>query len=59
MPEVVEAVFDGSVLRPEPQLAIELNAHVLITVEPVQPSPRSRMSFLQTARSLHLKGPAD
>ena len=59
MVHTIEAVFDGTVLRPDEPLRIEANTRVRITVEtlPVQESrPRS---FLRTARSLRLEGPAD
>lgn len=60
MSQTVEAVFDGAVLRPETPLALAANTRVRVTVEVVSPAPETGApSFLQTARSLHLSGPAD
>jgi len=57
MGKTIEAIFDGTVLRPAEPLALKPNTRVWIVVEtspPVTPS-----SFLQTARSLNLDGPSD
>ena len=55
----IEAVFDGSVLRPVEPLAIEPNTHVTITVDVPETKPPRHGSFLDTAQSLNLDGPAD
>ena len=59
MTQTVEAVYDGAVLRPETALALEPNTRVRLTVEVLPPSEAARPSFLRTARSLDLRGPAD
>jgi len=59
MIQTVEAVYDGKVLRPETALSLEPNTRVRITVEPVQKNGEAQASFLRTARSLDLSGPAD
>ncbi len=58
MPQTVEAVYDGTVLRPETALGLEPNTRVRITVE-VLPPAEAAPSFLRAARSLELCGPAD
>jgi predicted DNA-binding antitoxin AbrB/MazE fold protein len=63
MSQIVEAIFDGTVLRPETALNLEENTRVRLTVE-IMPRqiilPESdATSFLRTARSLNLSGPAD
>jgi hypothetical protein len=60
MTQTVEAVYDGTVLRPEKALALEPNTRVRITVEVLPPAESTApSSFLRTARSLKLSGPAD
>ena len=59
MQQIVEAVFDGGVLRPDEPLALEPNTRVRIVVEPVAPPAKKSASFLSTAASLHLDGPPD
>jgi len=58
MTQTVEAVYDGAVLRPETALELEPNTRVRLTVE-VLPTEAAPPSFLRTARSLDLRGPAD
>jgi hypothetical protein len=58
MTQTVEAVYDGAVLRPETALGLQPNTRVRLTVE-VLPSEAAPTSFLRTARSLDLRGPAD
>ena len=55
----IEAVFDGTVLRPKEPLPLEANTRVRLTVEVLQEAPVSASSFLATARSLELQGPPD
>lgn len=55
----LEAVYDGEVLRPVQPLDLEPNTRLRITVEEKEPEPKVTRSFLQTARSLELEGPAD
>ena len=59
MSKVIEAVFDGKVLRPKDALALEPNTRVRITIEPVEPTAKGAASFLDTAISLKLDGPPD
>ncbi len=59
MSQTVEAVYDGSVLRPETALRLEPNTRVRLTVEVLAPSEAPPQSFLRTARDLGLSGPAD
>ena len=59
MIQTIEAVFDGTVLRPDEPLQIEANTRVLVTVETLPAEESRPRSFLRTARSLRLEGPAD
>lgn len=59
MSQIVEAVYDGSALHPDSALDVEPNTRVRITVEPIATPVAGRKSFLATARSLNLTGPAD
>ena len=54
----VQAVFDGEVLRPETPLALKANTRVIVTVRAL-PLSETQESFLDTALSLELQGPAD
>ena len=56
---ILEAVYDGEVLRPVQPLDLKPNTRLRITVEENGPEVKPRRSFLQTARSLELEGPAD
>ena len=58
MSETIEALFDGTVLRPAKPLALEPNTRVWIVIETTPPTSTPR-SFLRTARSLNLDGPED
>ena len=59
MSQTFEAIFDGSVLRPEQPIELEPNTRVRITIEPVTTSGKQPESFLEVARSLSLEGPHD
>ena len=59
MATTLEAVFDGTVIRPDRPLNLAPNTRVRITVEPVEPAAAPVSSFLRTARSLKLDGPSD
>jgi len=59
MTKTIEAVFDGKVLRPKDALTLEPNTRVRITIEPVEPTTKGAVSFLDTAISLKLDGPRD
>jgi hypothetical protein len=59
MTRTVEAIYDGAVLRPETTLELAPNTRVRLTVEVLPPAEPAPPSFLRTARSLDLRGPAD
>jgi hypothetical protein len=59
MTQTVDALYDGAVLRPVTSLYLEPNTRVRLTVEVLLPPDAGASSFLQTARSLELNGPAD
>jgi len=59
MSETIEALYDGSVLRPVEPLTLEPNTRVWIVIEIVPPTTEMPLSFLRTARSLNLDGPSD
>ena len=59
MSKTIEAIFDGKVFRPKDTLTLEPNTRVRITVEPVEPTTKGAVSFLDTALSLKLDGPRD
>lgn len=59
MTKILEAVFDGEVLRPAEPLDLLPNTLVRITVETTDQKEMLTRSFLQTARSLGLEGPPD
>jgi predicted DNA-binding antitoxin AbrB/MazE fold protein len=58
MSQIVDAIYDGEVLRPDEALSLEPNTRVRIVVE-VLLAPTRPTSFLKTARSLDLSGPPD
>jgi hypothetical protein len=51
-------IYDGTSIRLESTLDLEVNTRVRVTVEP-EPSPPSRKGFLETAQELKVSGPAD
>ena len=59
MPQTVEAIYDGAVLRPETALELKPNTRVRLTLEVLPPAEASPPSFLRTARDLNLCGPSD
>jgi hypothetical protein len=59
MAQIVEGVYDGAVLRPDTALGLEPNTRVRLTVEVLPAAEVAPASFLRTARSLELCGPAD
>jgi predicted DNA-binding antitoxin AbrB/MazE fold protein len=59
MPQTIEAIYDGSVLRPETALGLKANTRVRLTLEVLTSDEPAPTSFLRTARSLNLCGPAD
>lgn len=59
MSQTLDAIFDGSVFRPDQPIELEPNTRVRITIEPATVSEQKSESFLQVARSLNLEGPRD
>jgi predicted DNA-binding antitoxin AbrB/MazE fold protein len=59
MSQTIEAVYDGAVLRPVSALSLKPNTRVRITLEVLPLKEAAPTSFLRTARSLNLSGPAD
>jgi len=55
----IDAIFDGTVLRPAEPLEIAPNTRVSITVDVPETNSDRPGSFLDTARGLNLDGPAD
>ncbi len=58
-PTTIEATFDGTVFRPTEPVALAPNTTVRLLVESIAPKPSKPASFLNTAKSLNLDGPAD
>jgi predicted DNA-binding antitoxin AbrB/MazE fold protein len=59
MSQTLEAIFDGSVFRPDQPIELEPNTRVRITIERATASEKESESFLNVARSLNLDGPRD
>ena len=59
MSQTLDAIFDGSVFRPDEPIELEPNTRVRITIEPSRASEKNSESFLRVARSLNLDGPPD
>ena len=59
MSQTIDAVFDGSVLRPDKPLKLKANTRVRVTVEAIEKPVKAHRSFLRTAESLKLEGPPD
>ncbi|MGF1936381.1 MAG: hypothetical protein RM347_018670 [Nostoc sp. ChiQUE02] len=59
MVEKITAVFNGKVFYPAEPIALPINTRVRMSIEILPPSEHETVSFLQTARSLNLDGPAD
>lgn len=59
MIQILDAIFDGTVLRPEEPIELRPNTRVRITIESVEPTEIQPLSFLQTACALNLQGPPD
>lgn len=59
MVQLVEAVYDGAVLKPEADLKLPANTRVRLTVEVMEPKRGAERSFLAVAQSLNLEGPPD
>jgi len=59
MSQTLDAIFDGSVFRPDEPIELEPNTRVRITIEANPTSEQRSESFLRVARSLNLDGPPD
>jgi hypothetical protein len=58
-PQSFDAIYDGSVLRPEVDLNLPANTRVRVTVEPVVAKKGEPYSSFKLALSMNLDGPAD
>ena len=58
-PTTIEATFDGTVFRPTEPVSLPPNTAVRLLVHSIAPKLGKPMSFLNTAKSLNLDGPAD
>lgn len=59
MVKVLDALYDGKSFHPVESLELQPNTRVRITIEWMLPQPTPPRSFLQTARSFPVDGPAD
>jgi hypothetical protein len=57
--QIVEAVYDGALLRPAKELAFEPNTRVRLTAEVLKLTNTQCTSVLNAAISLDLRGPAN
>ena len=55
----LEATFDGTVFHPIEPIKLMPNTHVRLVIEIVEENFEKPKSFLDVARSLNLRGPAD
>lgn len=59
MIKTIDATFDGKVFRPEGPIGLKANTRVKITLETEPLIKDTKLSFLQTAKTLKLDGPSD
>ena len=60
IPQMLYALFDGTVFRPEQPVELAPNTRVHITFEPTPTiNDHKSESFLRVARSLNISGPRD
>jgi hypothetical protein len=59
MSVTVTGIYDGTSVRLDDKVDLEANTPVRVTLEPLPPAPSPRRSFLETARTLSVSGPAD
>ncbi|MBZ8181108.1 hypothetical protein [Oscillatoria salina] len=59
MTKKINAIFDGTSLQLESPLNLDVGTRVRIIVETILPQEQPDKTFLQTARSLQLKGEPD
>ncbi len=55
----IEAIYDGAVFRPIVPVMLKPNTRVRVTVAKAESTPAPALSFLDTASTLNLDGPAD
>ena len=58
METVIHATYDGKAIVPDSPVALPPNTRVVVSIEE-EAKPEKRASFIATARSLRLSGPAD
>ena len=59
MGQAIEAIYDGAVFRPIVPVILKPNTRVRVTVARDVRTTAPEISFLDTASSLNLDGPAD
>ncbi len=59
MTQTIEAVFDGKAIYPDEPVLLEPHTRVRIVNETLPEAEVKAVSFLETAKSLELDGPAD
>ena len=59
MGHTIEAIYDGAVFRPTVPVTLKPNTRVHVTVARDEGATAPGVSFLDTASSLNLDGPAD
>lgn len=59
MSQTIEAIFDGSVLRPVEPLDIEPNTRVTVHIETPEREEGESYAFLSALREAKLEGPPD
>jgi predicted DNA-binding antitoxin AbrB/MazE fold protein len=59
MRQTIEAIYDGAVFRPTVPVTLKPNTRVRVTVARDEGTTAPGVSFLDTASSLNLDGPAD
>jgi predicted DNA-binding antitoxin AbrB/MazE fold protein len=59
MVQTLEAVYDGTVLRPDEPIRLEANTRVRLTVEAIPAKTGEPHSFLRTAMTMKLDAPPD
>ena len=55
----IDALFDGKVFHPEQPVTLKANTRVRIIIDNKSDGNNETCSFLETAESLQLDGPAD
>ena len=58
-PQSFDAIYDGSVLRPEVALQLPANTRLRVTVEPAVEKTGQPLCSFEVALSMQLEGPVD